>query len=111
MYLRVVPTRIYAIPFIGSVSFLLPTLVPVYYWGESLNVAWHIRLFTYILKLNTTFLVNSAAHLWGYKPYEKNFFAKIGWAYDLKTVPEGMIEARAKITGDGSDLWGKIKAV
>lgn len=31
-----------------------------------------------------------------------NFFAKFGWAYDLKTVPKSMIEKRARRTGDGS---------
>ncbi|CAF4786528.1 unnamed protein product [Pieris macdunnoughi] len=148
----------YAIPFIGSVCFLLPTLVPVFCWGESLKVAWHMCLLRYITNLNATFLVNSAAHLWGTKPYDQSikavqnkivsffalgegfhnyhhvfpwdyrtaelgnnrlnlttlfidFFAKIGWAYDLKTVPEEAIESRANKTGDGTDLWGKIKAV
>ncbi|XP_047514484.1 acyl-CoA Delta(11) desaturase-like isoform X1 [Pieris napi] len=150
--------RKYAIPFIGSVCFLLPTLVPVFCWGESLKVAWHMCLLRYIMNLNSTFLVNSAAHLWGNKPYDQSikpvqnkivsfiacgegfhnyhhvypwdyrtaelgnnglnlttlfidFFAKIGWAYDLKTVPQEAIESRAKKTGDGTDLWGKIKGV
>lgn len=34
-------------------------------------------------------------------------FAKIGWAYDLKTVQDKMIAARVKRTGDGSHpVWG-----
>lgn len=33
-----------------------------------------------------------------------DFFAKIGWAYDLKTVSKEMIEKRATRTGDGSRL-------
>lgn len=98
------------------------------------------------MNLNATFLVNSAAHKYGYKPYDNtilpaenesvsfftfgegfhnyhhvfpwdyraaelgnhylnfttmfiNFFAKIGWAYDLKTVSEDMIKARVSRTG------------
>jgi len=31
-----------------------------------------------------------------------DFFAWIGWAYDLKSVPERVIKERAKRTGDGS---------
>lgn len=107
----------------------------------------------YILNLNITWLVNSAAHAWGNKPYDKgivavqnlpvafatfgegfhnyhhvfpwdyrtaelgnnklnmttlfiDFFAAIGWAYDMKTVPEEMIRQRAERTGDKTNLWG-----
>lgn len=42
-----------------------------------------------------------------------NQMAKIGWAYDLKTVPANMVSKRAKRTGDGShahtqegQFWG-----
>ena len=36
-----------------------------------------------------------------------DFFAKIGWAYDLKTVSRDTVEQRVKRTGDGShNLWG-----
>ncbi|KOB64923.1 Delta11-desaturase, partial [Operophtera brumata] len=62
----------YAVPFIGSVCFLLPTIIPMYFWGETLNTAWHITVLRYILNLHITFLVNSAAHFWGNKPYDKS---------------------------------------
>lgn len=36
-----------------------------------------------------------------------DFFAKIGWAYDLKTVSTDTIQKRTKRTGDGShSVWG-----
>ncbi|RZF38405.1 hypothetical protein LSTR_LSTR006531 [Laodelphax striatellus] len=39
-----------------------------------------------------------------------DFFAKIGWAYDLKTVPHHVIKARALRAGDGTykepEVWG-----
>ena len=36
-----------------------------------------------------------------------DFFARIGWAYDLKTVPATMIQRRVERTGDGShEIWG-----
>ncbi|KOB69615.1 Terminal desaturase [Operophtera brumata] len=144
---------IYAIPFIGAVCFVLPTVIPMYFWSETLKNAWHITMLRYVMNLNVTFLVNSAAHLWGYKPYDKSilpaqnitvsvatfgegfhnyhhafpwdyrtaelgnqylnltavfidFFAMIGWAYDLKTVSEDTIKRRKERTGDGTNLWG-----
>lgn len=51
--------------------FYFPTVVPVYFWGESWHNAWYINLFRYALSLNCTWLVNSAAHLYGHKPYDK----------------------------------------
>ncbi|XP_022827905.1 acyl-CoA Delta(11) desaturase [Spodoptera litura] len=143
----------YAIPFIGAVCFALPTLIPVYGWGETWTNAWHVAMLRYIMNLNVTFLVNSAAHIYGKRPYDKkilpsqniavsiatfgegfhnyhhvfpwdyraaelgnnclnfttkfiDFFAWIGWAYDLKTVSKEMIKQRSKRTGDGTNLWG-----
>ncbi|XP_028034399.1 acyl-CoA Delta(11) desaturase-like isoform X2 [Bombyx mandarina] len=143
----------YAIPFIGAVCFVIPTLVPIYFWGETLTNAWHITLLRYIISLHVTFLVNSAAHLWGTRAYDKrifpaqnlivsllavgegfhnyhhvfpwdyrtaelgnnylnlttkfiDFFAWLGWAYDLKSVPDSAVQSRAARTGDGTNSWG-----
>lgn len=36
-----------------------------------------------------------------------DFFAKLGWAYDLKTVPSAMVKTRVQRTGDGThEIWG-----
>lgn len=35
-----------------------------------------------------------------------DFFEKLGWAYDLKSVSAKMIARRAKKSGDGSHVWG-----
>lgn len=135
--------------------FILPTVMPVYLWGETWANAWFVAtMFRYCFILNVTWCVNSAAHKWGDKPYDQNinpaenrgvaifalgegfhnyhhvfpwdyktaelgnyrmnfttafidFFAKIGWAYDLKTVSTDIIKKRAERTGDGSHLlWG-----
>ncbi|XP_034836866.1 acyl-CoA Delta(11) desaturase-like [Maniola hyperantus] len=137
----------------GIFCFGLPTLIPMYFFGESLNTAFHLAVFRYTVFVHVVFLVNSAAHLWGNKPYDKqikpvqnytvslltfgegfhnyhhtfpwdyrtaelgnnwlnfttkfiDFFAWIGWAYDLKAVPEDFAHSRANKAGDGSDLWG-----
>ncbi|XP_013164746.1 PREDICTED: acyl-CoA Delta(11) desaturase-like [Papilio xuthus] len=145
--------RKYAIPFIGTICFVLPTIIPMYFFGESLKTAWCIAVLRYVLNLHIAFLVNSAAHIWGNKPYDRtikpvqslpvsfvafgegfhnyhhvfpwdyrtaelgnnylnlttifiDFFAKIGWAYDLKSVNDDMIKSRSDRTGDGTNMWG-----
>ncbi|XP_075974965.1 acyl-CoA Delta-9 desaturase-like [Anticarsia gemmatalis] len=134
--------------------FILPSYIPTL-WGETLwNGYFVCAVFRYVMVLNFTWLVNSAAHLWGIKPYDKNinpvetkpvslvvlgegfhnyhhtfpwdyktaelggyslnitkmfidFMAKIGWAYDLKTVSTDVIQKRVKRTGDGTHpVWG-----
>lgn len=140
------------------ITFVIPTMIPMYFWGETFSNAWYVAtIFRYTFGLNGTWLVNSAAHLWGMKPYDKtisprnnsfvgvvamgegwhnyhhvfpwdyktselgnysvnltkafiDFFSKLGWAYDLKTVSEEMIRKRVQRTGDGSHLeYGKLQ--
>lgn len=51
--------------------FFVPSVVPWYMWGESLWVAYFVpALLRYALVLNATWLVNSAAHMWGNRPYD-----------------------------------------
>ncbi|XP_061706552.1 acyl-CoA Delta-9 desaturase-like [Cydia pomonella] len=145
----------YYITLLLLVNFVLPTLIPVYMWNESsINAFFVAAVFRLLVTYNMTALVNSAAHKWGHKPYDKNmlasensllslafvgegfhnyhhtfpwdykaaelgssiynlstmfidFFAKIGWAYDMKTVSDELIQKRVERTGDGShNLWG-----
>uniref|UniRef100_A0A336KSV0 CSON013525 protein n=1 Tax=Culicoides sonorensis TaxID=179676 RepID=A0A336KSV0_CULSO len=145
----------YFIPLMILFCFFLPTFIPMYFFNESFIVAFHTAtLFRYVWMLNSTWSVNSAAHIWGMKPFNKisssaengyvaffalgegwhnyhhafpwdyktgelgkyglnwstafiDFFAKIGWAYDLKTVSEEVIRNRALKTGDGSHEFCK----
>ncbi|CAF4815178.1 unnamed protein product [Pieris macdunnoughi] len=148
------PVLRWAVPFIGSICFIIPTLIPMYFWNEGLNVAWHLSLLRYVASLHQTLLGNSYAHFAGTRPYDKrilptdnrslnyiilgegfhNFhhafpwdyrsaelgtlffnpttwfielFAKIGWAYDLKTASKYVIEGRAQRTGDGTRVQNK----
>jgi stearoyl-CoA desaturase (Delta-9 desaturase) len=135
--------------------FIIPTIVPVFLWNETWTNSWFVvAMFRYVFSLNVTWLVNSAAHAFGNKPYDKfitpvqnktvailalgegwhnyhhvfpwdyktaelgdysmnyttafiDFFAKIGWTYDLKTVSRDIINKRVQRTGDGThNLWG-----
>lgn len=96
------------IPLKILMCFVLPTMVPIYMWDETVYIAILSQVFVrYALTLNFTWLVNSAAHMWGNKPYNKDippsdnrivsFFAiGEGWhnyhhvfPYDYKTAELG----------------------
>ncbi|CAG0887983.1 unnamed protein product [Darwinula stevensoni] len=65
--------RKFYVPLAILCCFVIPAATPWYFWGEDLWVAfWYCSIGRYILFLHGTFLVNSAAHLWGQKPYDKN---------------------------------------
>ena len=52
--------------------FVIPTLTPVYLWGESLKNGWFVvTMFRFVATLNVTFSINSVAHVFGSKPYDK----------------------------------------
>jgi len=55
-----------------TIGFILPTLIPNLLWGESLTTAYFMAVVRYVLILHFTWLVNSAAHMFGMKPYDKN---------------------------------------
>lgn len=135
--------------------FAIPTFLAYYFLDETFSNSWYVvAIFRYVLSLNGTWLVNSAAHIWGTKPYDRNisptdstfvaiaavgegwhnyhhvfpwdyktselgqystnfttavidFFAKIGWAYDMKSVSDDMIKKRVLRTGDGSHIYSE----
>lgn len=52
--------------------FVLPSVIPVVCWGETLKNAFFVAaMFRYTFFLNATWCVNSAAHIWGNKSYDK----------------------------------------
>ncbi|XP_050052410.2 acyl-CoA desaturase-like [Dermacentor andersoni] len=54
-------------------SFILPTVLPAWLWGESYwNAFCTATMLRLILSLNFTWSVNSFAHLWGNKPFDKS---------------------------------------
>ncbi|XP_037956475.1 acyl-CoA desaturase isoform X2 [Teleopsis dalmanni] len=47
--------------------------IPWYYWNESMWCSFWINFnFRFCCTLNVAFFVNSVAHMWGRKPYDKN---------------------------------------
>ncbi|XP_068160798.1 acyl-CoA desaturase [Antennarius striatus] len=70
--------------------FLVPMLVPFYLWGESLWVGYFIpALLRYTLVLNATWLVNSAAHMWGNRPYDVTINPRENKFVTFSTIGEG----------------------
>nr|XP_033798036.1 acyl-CoA desaturase [Geotrypetes seraphini] len=60
-------------PSVLLMCFIMPTVVPWYFWGESLKNAFYISsILRYASTLNLTWLVNSAAHMYGNRPYDKS---------------------------------------
>ncbi|KAI8441320.1 hypothetical protein MSG28_014941 [Choristoneura fumiferana] len=53
----------------------LPTMIPMLCWGETFNYAWHLSHLRLIVNNNSTFLINSANHRAGHRPYDKNISA------------------------------------
>ncbi|KAL3986276.1 Delta(9)-fatty-acid desaturase fat-6 [Acanthocheilonema viteae] len=53
--------------------FIVPTFVPMYFWGESFMVALYTCTFLrYCSTLHGTWLINSLAHKYGFRPYNPN---------------------------------------
>lgn len=65
--------RRFYLPLVVMFCFVIPTAVAVYGWGENALVAFYTAaLFRYCFSLHMTWLVNSAAHTIGYRPYDPN---------------------------------------
>ncbi|XP_076239523.1 acyl-CoA Delta-9 desaturase-like [Calliopsis andreniformis] len=69
--------------------FILPTWIPVYAWNEKALYAWYVTVFRYTLTLNLTWLVNSAAHIWGMKPYDRTIGPTENVSVALFAIGEG----------------------
>jgi len=70
-------------------AFVVPTLVPHYFWGESLLAAYFIAVVRYVGVLHFTWLVNSAAHMFGGKPYDVNIGPAENMGVSLLAMGEG----------------------
>ena len=56
--------------------FLIPTLFPMIAFGETFWNAFFVgAMLRYVFLLNMTWLVNSAAHMWGNRPYDHSISA------------------------------------
>jgi len=63
--------RRFYLPLVAVCCFVVPTAIPVYLWGENALVSFYTAaIFRYCFSLHLTWLINSAAHRFGYRPYD-----------------------------------------
>lgn len=63
----------YYVPLLIFFNFILPTCIPVYLWKETWYYAMTSQMFMrYPAVLNGVWSVNSVAHIWGDKPYDRS---------------------------------------
>ncbi|VVC29184.1 Hypothetical protein CINCED_3A008957 [Cinara cedri] len=139
--------------------FILPIAIPVLAWNENfIESLFVVGFLRYVYTLNIVWSVNSFAHFWGTKPYDKrirptqnlilsifsmgegwhnyhhtfpwdyrpsefggywintttmwlDFFARLGWVYDLKTTSKHLVQQMAVNHGDGSSQGSKNSTV
>ncbi|GBL75912.1 Stearoyl-CoA desaturase 5 [Araneus ventricosus] len=57
--------------------FIFPTVIPVYFWDEKwLNAFCVAGVLRYVFQLHCTWYINSIAHMFGYRPFDKNMEAR-----------------------------------
>ncbi|XP_028521409.1 acyl-CoA Delta-9 desaturase-like [Apis cerana] len=54
-----------------TLCFAMPILVPILVWDETWFISVHAALIRYVWSLHATFVVNSFAHMWGNRPYNR----------------------------------------
>ncbi|CAD6194319.1 unnamed protein product [Caenorhabditis auriculariae] len=78
------------IPLVLLFCFILPTVVPVYLWGENALIAFYTAaIFRYCFTLNVTWCVNSVSHWVGWKPYDQKISAVENIWTTVTAVGEG----------------------
>ncbi|KAM0736033.1 Acyl-CoA Delta-9 desaturase [Formica fusca] len=77
----------YFLPLHFIIAVVLPVSVPTYFWNETLWASFFVAYcFQYVTSLHFTWTINSFAHLWGTKPYDKRLQARnsnISWFLTL----------------------------
>lgn len=80
----------YYIPLFATLVILLPVLVPCYFWNESIWISfWTCFVLRFCTTLNIAFFVNSVAHMFGDKPYDKNIMPVENLSVAIAAMGEG----------------------
>lgn len=78
------------LPSVVLLCFFFPIGLPHWLWNESLwNSLYVACLLRYCFTLNCTWLVNSAAHMWGFRPYDKNIIPRENYIVSILAHGEG----------------------
>lgn len=57
--------------FMPFTAFIGPMLLMCFVFNEPFWLTWHTTITRWALAVNITWLLNSAAHMWGWRPYDK----------------------------------------
>jgi cytochrome b involved in lipid metabolism len=68
--------------------FLLPAMLGLL-WNDGWGAFWIAGFLRYVLSLHATWLVNSAAHAWGTRPYLPFILSSQNWLVSIFAVGEG----------------------
>lgn len=99
--------RLYPLWFL-LIAVLLPVSIPVYFWNETIwNSFWINFNSRFCITLNIAFFVNSVAHMWGQKPYDKSVHQNIFKLFNFKLIFAGTL-ALWKIWQFLSQLWERV---
>lgn len=64
--------RKYYTPLVILLCFVLPTAIPMMFWEENFKNSFFIAtILRYMTTVNSTLLINSVAHRWGNRPYDR----------------------------------------
>lgn len=80
----------YYIPLTIICNFVMPTIVPWLLWNESMIIGYFAPgVMRYIMTLHVTWCVNSFAHMFGNKPYDKKINPSENLYVSFATIGEG----------------------
>jgi stearoyl-CoA desaturase (delta-9 desaturase) len=73
-----------------TVSLIMPTILPRLLWNESLVIGYFVAaILRYIVTCHSTWLVNSLAHMYGNKPYDKRINPVENICVSIQALGEG----------------------
>lgn len=71
------------------VAFIGPVLGAHYLWGEDLNASFHLNMIRYVLGLHVNWSINSFAHIWGMRPFDRHNSSRDSRLFGFLAFGEG----------------------
>ncbi|KAH0999903.1 hypothetical protein HUJ05_000008 [Dendroctonus ponderosae] len=79
----------YYLPLMLLACFITPVAVPMYFWKETFLNAFSLNIVRYLIIVHNTFTINSFAHRFGYRPYNRFIVPGDSLNLSLVTCGEG----------------------
>lgn len=76
-------------PIAVVMALIVPTLVPWYFWGESISNGFFLNFVRIVVAYQAVLLINSVTHAWGKRPYDKDISATENLFTSFFSVGEG----------------------